>query len=114
MQGRRNPDNIEELEAQIETLSVTIEQSRKLDRLAKLMISGSAIWLALLLVRVLPFALFGYIIAIAALISGIVLFGSNASTWRQSESDRDRAERLRMDLIDALDLSDVNERRRLH
>lgn len=108
------PDSIEELEAQIEALSETIEQSRKLDRVARLMIAGAAIWLALLLFRILPFSPFGYVTAIAAMIGGIVLFGSNASTWRQSEAARERAERLRAELIDALDLSDVNERRRLH
>ena len=59
-----------------------------------------------------PAATFG---ALAAAIGGVVLLGSNATTWTQMEAAREAAEKLRADLIGGMELRVVDSGiRRIH
>jgi hypothetical protein len=104
-------DDIERLEARIETLADVIERCRMIALASKLAVAAGATWLALMLLGLAPFVPAGFIVAAAATIGGIVLFGSNFATWKESELARREAEALRTELIERLDLRGVGARR---
>jgi len=54
------------------------------------------------------------IAALAAMIIGVVLLGSNATTWTQTETALRASEAMRADLIGQLELRVVDERPTLH
>jgi hypothetical protein len=107
-------DDIETLEARIESLSESIERCRKIGLVAKLAVAAGFVWLGLLLIGVTSFAPTGFIVAIIAVIGGTVLFGSNSSTQKEHEAALREAETLRTELIESLELRPVGEHRRLH
>jgi hypothetical protein len=106
-----NPiDEISRIEARIEELAEVSERCRKIILVSKAAIAGGA---ALLLVMML--GLFGSnqvvaIGSIAVVLGGIVSFGSNVSTLRQTTNAISAAEVLRSNLISRIDLRVVGER----
>ena len=108
-------DEIAQLEARGEALTESIERCRKISLAAKLAIAAGAIWIALVLLGVIAFIPETTIAALAAVIGGIVLFGSNATTWTQTDAALHEAEAMRADLIGRMQLPVVGEERpRLH
>lgn len=105
-------DEIAELEARIEVLTASIERCRKISLASKLAIAGGGGWIVLVLLGVLPFVPGTVIAALAAVIGGTVLLGSNATTWTQAETDRRAAEAMRADLIGRMQLRVVSEESR--
>lgn len=99
---------IARLEDRIVALTESIERCRKVSLTARLVLSAGAIWALLIVLQVLPYASFHLVGAIAMLLGGIVLFGSNASTWRQMSAARAQAESLRAELIDRIHLRTVD------
>ena len=95
-----NPiDEISRIEAQLEKLAEVSERCRKIILVSKVAIAGGV---SLLLVMVL--GLFGSnqvaaIGSIAVVLGGIVSFGSNVSTLRQTTTAMSAAEVLHSDLI---------------
>ena len=53
-------------------------------------------------------------LALAAVIGGVVLLGSNSTTWEQNEAARAASAKLRAELIEGLQLRLVEERPTLH
>jgi hypothetical protein len=100
---------IARLEARIEALADDLERCRKIALFSKLLLTGGALWLAagLLGIVYLGPAALG---AIAAILGGIVLSGSNRSTVQQVEAALNTAERQRAALIGAIDLRPVDGR----
>ncbi|ESR25535.1 hypothetical protein [Lutibaculum baratangense] len=104
-------NEIHRLETQIEHLSDQIERCRKADLAARLAMLLGAAWLAAVVMGFLPGDGAAVLVAIAALLFGIVLFGSNRSTWRGLRERLEAAEAQRNALIDRSDLLSVSEPR---
>jgi hypothetical protein len=104
LHGAALRNEIAELEARIETLSDSIERCRKISLASKLAIAACAGWLVFLMVGLVPFAPYELVAALAAAIGGIVLLGSNATTWTQAEGALQQAEAMRADMIGQIDL----------
>jgi len=102
-------DEIETLEARIEALSEAIERCRKISLVAKLTIAAGAIWLGLLLIGIVTFAPYALVAALAAMIGGTVLVGSNSTTWEQTQTALQSAEALRAELIERMQLRVIGE-----
>ena len=108
-------DDIARIEERIEELSQSIARCRKLSLAAKAAIGAGAVWLALTLLWLVPFVPYMMVGAMAAAIGGIVLLGSNATTWTQTEAALRASEAMRADMIGRLELRVVDDgMRRLH
>jgi hypothetical protein len=108
-------DEIAQLEARSEALTESIERCRKISLAAKLTIAAGAIWIVLVLLGVIAFSPGTIIAAMAAVLGGIVLLGSNATTWTQTDAALHEAEAMRADLIGRIDMRVVDEgARKLH
>jgi hypothetical protein len=96
-------DQISRLEADIEQLAEGLDRCRKAMLLSKVAIAAGGICiLAYFLgpIRFDPMILIG---AIAAIVAGIVVFGSNSSTSKQTMAAMKEAESQRAKLIDKID-----------
>jgi hypothetical protein len=111
--GEDVQSDIARVEARIEELRDSIERCRKLSFGAKVTIAAGAAWIVLVLLQIMPFVPFAFIAAMAAVIGGIVLLGSNDSTWRQTEDALRKSEAVRTELIEAMQMRLVEERPRL-
>jgi hypothetical protein len=115
MDGDDFRDEIAQLEARGEALTEAIERCRKISLAAKLAIAGGAAWIMLVLLLVIPFIPGTVVAALAAVIGGTVLLGSNATTWNQADADLRQTETIRASLIGRLDLRVIGEpKRTLH
>jgi hypothetical protein len=109
MDGEVSRDDIARIEARIEELNEAIARCRKLSLAAKIAIGAGAAWVALTLLLVIPHVPYLTIAALAAVIGGIVLAGSNATTWTQTEAALAASEALRAEMIGRLELRVVDE-----
>jgi len=91
---------VEQLEAQIDELGDIAEGCRKWILLSKLAIGAGGAWLLAVLAGLIWFDPTTMVLAIAALLGGIVLAGSNASTLRRVRTAIATAEALRAQAID--------------
>lgn len=108
-------NDIARIEERIEGLTQSIARCRKLSLAAKAAIGAGAAWLALTLLWLVPFVPYMMVGAMAAAIGGIVLLGSNATTWTQTEAALRASEAMRADMIGRLELRVVDDgMRRLH
>jgi hypothetical protein len=114
MDGGRH-DDIARIEAHIEELSEALARCGKISFAAKLAIGAGFIWLALTLLGLVALVFSVVVASMAAIIGGIVLLGSNATTWTQTDDALKKSEAMRADLIGQLDLRTVDGGlRRIH
>lgn len=106
------PNAIARIEARIESLAESIDRCRKLSLTARLLFAAGAVWIVLIVLRIVPFAPFHIAGSIAATLGGIVLLGSNSSTWNQTAAALEQAEAQRTALIERIELRVVEERPR--
>ncbi len=102
-------DEISAIEARIEELAEVAERCRKIILASKVAI---ACGVALLLLMMLGLFGSGQVTAlgsIALMLGGIVSFGSNVSTLRQTDAAISAAESLRSELIGRIDLQVVGD-----
>jgi hypothetical protein len=102
-------EEISRLEAHIEKLAAVIESCRKIILAAKAAIGLGAVLLLLLIVDVVRFDAVAFMAAVAALLGGIVLLGSNTSTAREKTAELNAAEAKRAELIGHIKLRLVGE-----
>lgn len=103
------PHEIARLEAQIEELSAAIERCRKIAFAARIAIAGGAFWFMLALLRILSFDPTFFVGALAATLGGVVLLGSNKTTWEETEAALKQTEATRDALIGAMHLRLVSD-----
>ena len=102
-------EEIVRLEAEIDELTGVVERSWKVGLFAKMAVLAGALWLLASTVGAIsldPVALIG---AIAAVIGGIVVFGSNTSTSKQAALGIKAAEARRAELIGRIELRPIGE-----
>ena len=97
-------DQILRVEADIELLAKTLEGCRKAMLLSKLAIAAGGLWILAYVVGAIRFDAAAMIAAMAAVMGGIVVFGSNLTTSKQTTIAVGAAERRRTELIDMLNL----------
>ena len=102
-------DQISRIEAEIEELAKTLEGCRKAILLSKVAIAVGGMWVLAVLFGAVRFDAVATIGAIAAVIGGIVVFGSNLTTSRQTTAAIKAAEIHRAELIDMINLRTVGE-----
>jgi len=108
-------EDIARIEARIEELAEAIERCRKLSLAARIAIGAGAGWLALMVLGIASLEPLMLVAAMAAVIGGVVLLGSNSTTWTQTESALQASEALRLQLIGRIELRVVEDGvKRLH
>jgi len=103
-------DEIARLEAQIEELAEAIESCRKIILASKAAIAVGGILLVAIMVGAIRFDPMAFMAAVAALLGGTVLFGSNSSTSQEKTAALNAAEAQRAEMISRIDLTLVGER----
>jgi len=107
-------DEIERLEAQIDELAAKLASCRKFILVSQIAIVAGAALLAALLTGIIRFDPTEMLAAIAAVLGGIVGWGSNRSTAQEAAAELAAAEADRKALIGSIDLHVVTERPTLH
>lgn len=104
-------EDIARIEARIEELGEAIERCRKFSLAAKITIAAGVGWIALSMLSAVSFTPETTLTALAAIIIGVVLLGSNRTTWAQTETALRASEAMRADMIGRLDMRMVGEQR---
>jgi hypothetical protein len=97
--GAELREQISQIEAEIEELAEIIESCRKLILVAKVAIAAGGVLILAITVGVIRFDPTVMIGAIAAVIGGTVVFGSNTSTLKQTTTTMEAAKARRAELI---------------
>jgi hypothetical protein len=106
-------DQIAGLEQEIEALAESTERCRKVALAAKAAIVTGAVWLAALILGLIGPDATALLGSTALILGGIVLYGSNATTARQTEGRIAQAEAARAALIGEIELRIVPEASKL-
>lgn len=106
-----SPNDIARIEEHIEALRHSIETCRKIALAAKVLIALGALWLVLTLLGQVDFVPLMLIFALAAVIGGVVLAGSNATTWSDTEASLQASEAMRAGIIERMQMRLVGDDR---
>jgi hypothetical protein len=104
MDDAERRDEIVELEARIEQLARVIESCSKFILLSRVAVAVGGVLLLITVFGVIRFDPIVMIVAIAAVLGGVVLLGSNRTTSEQAKTALQAAELRRAELIGAIDL----------
>jgi uncharacterized RDD family membrane protein YckC len=102
-------DQIAELEEEIERLTEALARCRKIAFVARAAIIAGAAWLAALVLGLTGPDATALVGSTALILGGIVAYGSNATTTRQTEGRIAQAEAQRAALIGGIELRVVAE-----
>jgi hypothetical protein len=99
-----NPaDEIARLEAQLDELADAAARCRKIRLISQIAIAAGGIWLLAAVIGIIGFDPIGLMAAIAGVIGGTVMYGSNTTTSLQVDAAIEKAEAMRAALIEAQD-----------
>jgi hypothetical protein len=110
MNGDDPRDDIVRLEEQIDKLADKIESCRKFILAGWIVAAGGALVLIAMLVGAIQLNLSVMSVAMAAILGGIVVAGSNRSTAQEAMRELSGAEARRTALIEQIDLRLVSNR----
>ena len=96
-------DQIARLEADMEHLADDLERCRKAMLLSKIAIAGGGICILVYFLGPIGFDPTIMVGALAAIIGGVVVYGSNSSTSKQTMAAMKATEARRAELIDMID-----------
>jgi hypothetical protein len=96
-------DQIARLESDIEQLAESLDRCRKAMLFSKVAIAAGVIWILACLFGAIGFEPAIMIGALAAIIGGVVVFGSNWSTSKQTNAAIKAAQMCRAELVDMID-----------
>ena len=102
-------DQISRIETDIEDHAVTLEGCRKAMLLSKVAVAAGIVSLSAYLLGAIWLNAVAFVGAMAAVIGGVVVFGSNLTTSNQATSAMAALERRRAELIDMINLRTVGE-----
>jgi hypothetical protein len=102
-------EQIAHLEAHIDELAEAMERCRKIILASKVAIAGGGIWMLAVVLGIVGFDPLAMVAALAAVIGGTVLFGSNTTTAKEISASVTEAEALRAKLIAGLELRVVGD-----
>jgi hypothetical protein len=102
-------DQIARLEARLEKLADAMARCRKIKLISQVAIAGGAIWMAAATIGIIGFDPVAMMAAIAAVIGGTVMYGSNTTTSQEIDAAIKDAEADRAALISGLKLRVVGE-----
>ena len=102
-------EQILHIEAYIEELADIVERCRKIILISKVALAAGGILILATIIGAVGFDPTVLIGAIAAVIGGIVVFGSNTSTLKQTSTAMKAAEGHRTELISRMDLRVVGD-----
>ena len=91
-------DQIARIESDIEQLAETLDGCRKAMLFSKVVITAGGIWILAYFLGVIRFDPTAMIASIAAIIGGVVVFGSNSSTSKQTTAAMKVAETQRAEI----------------
>jgi hypothetical protein len=100
---------IARLETRIDELREGLESCRKFILASRIAIAAGAIWMRAVIIGIVNFEPTAVIAAIAAIIGGTVVFGSNTATEKEMSAAVSDAEARRAALIGSLELRIVGE-----
>jgi hypothetical protein len=102
-------NQIARLEQRLEDLAAALEKSRKAILASKVSIAGGALLMLALVLGLISAQPLAIVVAIAAVLGGIVGFGANVSTARQDRAAMQAAAAARTDLISRLEMRDIGQ-----
>jgi hypothetical protein len=102
-------EQIARLEAHIDDLAEAMDRCRKIILASKVAIAGGGIWMLAVVLGIVGFDPLAMVAAIAAVIGGTVLFGSNTATAKEISAAVKAAEARRAELIAGLELRVVGD-----
>lgn len=102
-------EDVTRLEDRIEHLREARERCRKISLAAKIAIGGGGALIALTLLSIIPAYPSIFFGALAAMIAGAVLLGSNKTTWEQTDEALQKAEAMRDQFIGGLEMRLVSD-----
>jgi hypothetical protein len=99
---------IARLEARLDELADGLARCRKVKLVAQVALAGGGLWLAAAIVGLISFDPVAFMAAVAGVIGGVVMYGSNMTTTEELEAEMKDAEAKRASLIGELDLRVVS------
>jgi hypothetical protein len=100
---------IARLETRLEELAEALARCRKFRLASQIAMAGGGLWLVSAVIGIIGFDPVAMMAAIAGVIGGIVMYGSNRTTAEELAAEMKEAEAKRAALIGALDLRMVGE-----
>ena len=101
------------LETRIEALTEQLARCAKISVASKIAIGFGALWFVLALIGILRLDITAFVGTVAAMLGGVVLLGSNATTWDQTDVALRETEAARASLIGTMPLRVVGDAPRI-